>query len=210
MKEYQPNSHRSKETQAVEPVREKKIEKVVTGKVQTRENKGRKFADIFISEDAANVKSYILMDVLVPAFKKLVSDIVTDGIDMILYGGTGRSSGNRKSSGSNISYRSYYDNRRDDRRDNYDTYDPRRRFEYREITYASRGDAEAVRRQMLDTIRRYGMVTVADMYDMSGETAPYTSCDYGWMNERAIETAETVRVRDGRYVLNLPKATPID
>lgn len=51
----------------------------------------QKFADVFISEDVNNVKSYIVMDVLVPAIKKAISDIVTNGIDMILYGETGKS-----------------------------------------------------------------------------------------------------------------------
>ena len=110
MTEYQPNSHRSKEAQAKEPlVEKKKIEKVVTGTVKTRENKGRKLADVFISEDVSNVKSYVLMDVLVPAIKKAISDIVTNGVDMILYGGKG--SGGSSRSTSKVSYRSYYDDR---------------------------------------------------------------------------------------------------
>ena len=99
MTEYRSNSHLSKKTEASTPEGEKKIEKVVTGSVKTRDNKGRKFADIFISEDASNVKSYIIMDVLVPAIKKAVSDIVTDGISMILYGGTGGNRSKGSSSG---------------------------------------------------------------------------------------------------------------
>lgn len=206
MTEYKSNSHVSKKAEAagLEPAGEKKIEKVVTGNVKTRDNKGRKFADIFISEDAANVKSYIVMDVLVPAIKKAVSDIVTDGISMILYGGTGGGNRNRNSSSSKVSYRSYYDDRRDDRRE--ERYATRGRFDYEDIVFDSRGEAEAVRRQMFDVIDRYGFVTVADMYDMAGITPPYTSNNYGWVN---IRSAEAIRVRDG-YVLKLPKASPID
>lgn len=202
MTEYQPNSHRSKELAATESEREKKVEKVVNGTVKTRDNKGRKFADIFISEDAANVKSYIFMDVLVPAIKKAISDIVTDGIDMILYGGTGRSE--RSNRTNKVSYRSYYDDKRSDRRDG--TYASRSRFDYDDIIFETRVEAEEVRRQMLDVIARYGFVTVADMYDMAGLTPPYTANSYGWVN---IRTAEPVRVRDG-YILRLPKASPID
>lgn len=202
MKEYQPNSHRSKELQATELPTERKVEKVVNGKAKTRENKNRRFADIFISEDAANVKSYIFMDVLVPAIKKAVSDIVTDGIDMILYGGTGGSDGrSRRKSSDKISYRSYYDSRRDGHQDG-----PRSRFEYDDIVFETRGEAEAVRREMLEVIDRYGFVTVADMYDMADLTAPYTSNNYGWVN---IRNAEPVRVKGG-YVLKLPKASPIE
>ncbi len=202
MREYQPNSHMSKESQTPEPKQEKKIEKVVSGKVKTRDNKGRKLADIFISEDASTVKSYILDDVLIPTAKKVISEIISNSVDIILFGGRG-SSGRR--SESRVSYRSYYDDRRDDRRDS-DRYNPRNRFDYEDIVFDSRGEAEAVRRSMLDAIDRYGLVTVSDMYDMAGLTAPYTGNGYGWTN---IRNAEPVRIRDG-YVLRLPKAVPID
>ena len=205
MAEYQPNSHRSRELQTTEPTKEKKVEKVVSGAVKTRDNKGRKFADIFISEDASNVKSYIFMDVLVPAIKKAISDIVTDGIDMILYGGSGRGNRSRGESSSRVSYRSYYDDR-NSRRDSYDDRNVRGRFDYDDIIYETRGEAEKVRCQMLDIIDRYGVVTVGDMYDLSGLTPPFTANNYGWVN---IRTAEPVHVRDG-YILKLPKASPID
>lgn len=203
MREYQPNSHKSKEEGTTElATREKKVQKVVTGKVKTKTNEGRKLANIFISEDAANVKSYVFMDVLVPAIKKAISDIVTDGIDMILYGGKG--SGRKDRNTNKVSYRNYYDDKRDDHRDN--SYRARNRFDYEDLIFDSRGEAEAVREQMVEIIDRYGFVTVADMYDMADIPAPYTSSKYGWTN---IRTAEAVRVRDG-YVLKLPKAMPID
>ncbi len=197
MREYEPNSHRSKE----EAREEKKVQKVVTGQVKTRPNKGRKLADIFISEDVSNVKSYIFMDVLVPAIKKAVSDIVTDGVDMMLYGSTGGRSSRK--TGSRVSYRTYYDDRRSERREGT-SYSGR--FDYEDIVYTNRGEVEAVRDQMFDLVERYGVVTVADMYDMSGETAPYTSNKYGWTS---VRTAEIIRVSDG-YILKLPKAMPID
>lgn len=91
MEEYKPNSHKSKEEQK-NLVPEKRVEKVISGTVKSKKkSEMQKFADVFISEDVNNVKSYIVMDVLVPAIKKAISDIVTNGIDMILYGETGKS-----------------------------------------------------------------------------------------------------------------------
>lgn len=201
MREYESNSHKSRELAAEQP--DKKVEKVVSGKVKTRPNTGRKLTDIFISEDASNVKSYIFMDVLVPAIKKAVSDIVTDGIEMILYGSTGGRSGSRRSE-SKVSYSRYYSDSRDRRDDR--GYSQRGRFDYDDISFESRRDAEIVIKQMLDLLDRYGVVSVADMYDLAGETAPYTSNRYGWMSLRNIDV---VRVRDG-YVIKLPKAIEID
>lgn len=202
MADYQPNSYKSKEEKKHE-VKEKRVEKVVKGKAKTKKNEVRRITDLFISEDAGNVKSYIFMDVLVPAIKKAVSDIVTDGISMILYGDTGgRKSSSRSSS--KVSYRSYYDDRRDGRRDSESR--TRTRFDYDDIVFETRGEAELVREQMVEMIDRYGFVTVADMYDMADLTSPYTSNKYGWTN---IRSAEAVRIRDG-YILKLPKAMPID
>lgn len=202
MKEYQPNSHKSKvEGTTTEVVtKDKKIQKVVNGKVKTKKNEGRKLANMFISEDATNVKSYIIFDVLVPTIKKTLFDVVTDSLDMILNGGTGSK---KHKSRNKISYRSYYDDKKDDRNSDYRAMG---RFDYDDLIFDSRGECEAVREQMVDVIDTYGFVTVADMYDMADLPAPYTSSKYGWTN---IRTAETVRVRDG-YVLKLPKAMPID
>lgn len=197
-----PNSHKYKEEQ--KNANEKQIQKVVSGNVKTKK-KGTagKMADVFISEDVSNVRNYIFMDVLVPAIKKAISDIVRDGIDMILYGESGRS--RSSSSGSKVSYSTYYDKDRGDnraRRSNPNNV----RFDFEDIIFETRRDAEDVREQMEELIDRYGTVSVSDMYDMAGLTAPYTGNKYGWIN---IRTAEPVRVRDG-YILKLPRPMPID
>lgn len=201
MNDYKPNSHKAKEEQKSLPYERKKVEKVVTGKVKTK--KKNKLTDVFISEDAANVKSYIFMDVLVPAVKKAISDIVRDGIDMILYGDTHKRSSN--SSGvSYVSYRSYSDR---DRRD-YGRSEPRTRtgYDYSDIILETRGEAEEVLTRMDELLDTYGIVSVADLYDLVGKTSNYTDNKYGWTN---IRTAEPIRVRDG-YMLKLPKAGPIN
>lgn len=205
MEKYESNSHRSKELQrTAESQPEKRVQKVVTGKVSTRKNEVRKLTDIFISEDAANVKSYVIMDVLVPGIKNAIYDIVTNSFDMILFGGTG---GRKKtSSGSKVSYRSYYDDKRESRREN-SNYRDRNRFDYDDIEFESRVEAEAVLNEMEDCIERYGMVSVADMYDMSGLAAPYTSSKFGWTS---IRTAEVKRVRGGKYIIELPRAIAFD
>ena len=180
---------------------EKKVEKIVNGTVKTKKkSEAGKIKDLFISEDIQNVKSYILMDVLVPAAKKALKDIVVDGIEMILYGSTGHSS--KRSDASRISYRSYYD-RRDDRRDNNRT---RSGYSYDDIILESRGEAEEVLARMDELIEAYGMASVADLYDLVGITGRYTDHKYGWTN---VRNAEPVRVRDG-YMLKLPKVLPLD
>lgn len=202
--DYAPNSHKAKEEKAqTEAPERKKLEKVVTGKVKTKKrNEMSKLSEIFIAEDARNVKSYILMDVLVPAIKKAISDIVTNGIDMLLFGERGRT--RKTSSASAVSYRNYYD-QKDIRRD-YSNTRMRTGYDYDDIILESRGEAEDVLARMDELIESYGIVSVADLYDLVGKTCNYTDNKYGWTN---IRNAEPIRVRDG-YMLKMPKAGPIN
>lgn len=193
---YKPNSHKSREEAS-----EKRVEKVVTGPVKVKKKSDiQKFADVFISEDAANVKSYILMDVLVPAVKKAISDIITNGIDMILYGGNGRS--NKRSTADRVSYNRYYDRRDEDRYSNNRT---RSGYSYDDIILETRAEAEQVRDRLDEIMDQYGLVRIADLYDLVGITGSYTDNDYGWTN---IRNAEIIRVREG-YMLKMPRAIPI-
>lgn len=197
MEKYQANSHKAKaEKQAVE---KRKVEKVVKGRVKVKK-KGElgKFAGMFISEDAGDVKSYILLDVIIPLIKKGI----TETVDMILYGGSG--SGSRNGS-SKISYSSYYDRRDSDRRAAHSTVRTGR-YDFDSIVLESRGEAEEVLDRLCELIDTYKVASVADLYDLVGVDFEYTDNKYGWTN---LRNAEVMRVRDG-YTLKLPKALPID
>lgn len=202
--EYKPNTAKYREEQ-MKPAGEdtKKVSKAIQGTVKVKKKSElAKFADVFISEDVRNVKSYIFGDVLVPAIKKAIVDIVSDGVNMIFYGGTRRSD----RAGSKVSYRSYYDRRDDDRRHGSEPRRPKTKYNYDEIILPTRGDAEEVITQLCDLIEEYKVATVADLYDLVGLEHDYTDNKYGWTN---LRNATHERVRDG-YVLNLPKAIPIN
>lgn len=198
MEEFKPNSHKSKE---LTPVPEKKVEKIVKGTVKSKKKNGiDKLKDNFISEDAANIKTYVVMDVLIPAVKKAICDIVKNGVDMILYGESGRS--NRRPS-EYVSYDRRYLDRGDPRF--YKADRARIGYSYDDIILETRGEAEDVLARMDELIELYGMVSVADLYDLVGITGNYTDNKYGWTN---IRNAEPVHVRDG-YMLRLPKVTSL-
>ena len=197
MEDYKSNSHKSRENSE-----EKNIEKIVTGTAKAKKkNEVQKFADVFISEDIANVKSYVLMDVLVPAVKKAISDIVVNGIDMILYGETGHS---KKTGGNKPSYRSYYDNGGNNR--SVTTAKARTSYSFDDLILDNRGDAEGVLERMREIIDTYGTVSVGDMYDLAGITGtPFTNNKYGWTD---LRTAYVDRVKDG-YLIKLPRVLPL-
>ena len=197
--EYTYKSQSSKKKDEAETLPEKKVEKVVSGTVKRKKkSEMKKFADIFISEDVSSVKSYVFMDILVPAAKKAISDIVTKGVDMFLYGDADRSRRGSSPAG-RVSYSGYYN--RDSRRDpGYSR--SRATYDYDDIVLETRGEADNVLDTLIDTLNEYGTVSVADLYDLVGITGDYTAHKYGWTD---LRTAGVDRIRDG-YVLKLPRA----
>lgn len=206
MEDYVPNSRRSKEEKEKETLLpEKRVEKVVVGAVKQRKKTSvQRLRDIFIAEDVSNVKDYIFMDVLVPAVKKAIDDIVSEGIHMLLYKGDPRRSGSRPST-SRINYGSF-SNRESDRRENRRESGSRNGFDYNDIVFDTRGDAESVLDAMQDILDQYGVVSVGDLYDLSDVSIDnYMANKYGWTD---LRRAEAIRVRDG-YIIKLPRALPI-
>lgn len=194
------NSHKGL-AEKKEVAEEKRAEKVVHGKVKTQKNDVRKLTDVFISEDVANVKNYILLDVLVPSIKKAIYDIVINSLDMTLFGGRG---GGKRPTADKVSYRDYNGvSRRDDR--SYGGSRTTTGYSYDDIVLETRGEAEAVLSRMDEIMEEYEIVRVADLYDLVGITGDYTDNKYGWTN---IRNAEVVRVRDG-YKIKMPRALPI-
>ena len=183
---------------------EKRIEKVVKGNVKTRKKSlGRKVQDTFISEDVENVKGYILFDVIVPAVKDIIDDIVVNSLRMILYGDTKSGKERRKGGGTYISYNSYSqpNNRRQT------SVDKRKSFnDFQDIIFESRGEAEEVLSNLVDIVIDYGVATVADLYDLVGVTGSFTDNKYGWTD---LKSASVVRVREG-YLIQLPKAAFVE
>lgn len=198
------NSHSkslSKKTEKTEITEGKRADKIIHGKVKTKKNEMRKLTDVFISEDVANVKNYILLDVLVPSIKKAIYDIVVNSLDMSLFGGRGNG---KRPTADKVSYRDYNGvSRRDDR--GYSGSRSTSGYSYDDIVLETRGEAEAVLSRMDEIMEEYEIVRVADLYDLVGITGDYTDNKYGWTN---IRNAEVVRVRDG-YKIKMPRALPI-
>jgi hypothetical protein len=200
MDAYKPNSNKYKNEQKEE---RRKVEPVVSTPANVKKKSElSKFANTFISEDARNVKSYIFTDVLVPAIKKLVGDIVKDGIEMILWGGTSRGNSSGGSRASHVSY-----DRFSSGNSRPVASSARTPYSYDDLTFANRGETEEVLARMDELVADYGFVTVADLYDLAGRTGNYTDNKYGWTN---LRNARIVRLRNGEYMIELPRAYPID
>jgi len=200
--EFPGNSHKAR-VKKEEP--KKIIKKVIRGKVlKKKKTLWRRLTDTLLGEEVESVSSYIIHDVLVPAAKNTLSDIVSGGIEMLLFGDT-KGRGRRDRGRSYVSYSNYYksDTPRDKREASVRN---RSRHNFDDIVLDSRGEAEEVLNHLVDLVIDYEMASVADLYDLVGIESSYTDTKYGWIN---LSSARPVRVRDG-YLLDLPRAMPLD
>lgn len=75
-----------------------------------------------------------------------------------------------------------------------------------EIRFDTRADAEKVLDEMQDIINAYGIVSLADAYELAGETdIPYGYNSLGW---HTVSNARVQRLRVG-YRIDLPPAIKI-
>lgn len=193
MAEYKPNSNRYKKE--LQKKQYRRVEKVAQGKVRRKKKtKTSSLKDIFISEDVEDVKSYIIMDVIVPTVKNTIVDVV----NMFLFGDTTKRKNSTGVSYNTIRSSSNRNNRRNTSRVN--------RYDFDDIYFDTRGEAEKILDRMDDLLDSYNAVTVADFYELAGVTVNQTDYNYGWIN---LSRASIQRTREG-YIINLPRVVAID
>lgn len=187
-------------------IKEKKeIKAVVNGKV-TKKKKGigsKIGAVLFDDNNVGDVKEYVIFDVIVPAVKNAISNAITGGIDMLLFGERRSDSLRSSESRGYTSYSSRSTRRSDSSRQGY-----RRSslFELDDILLPTKLDANSVIDNMFNILDEYGVVSVADYYALVGEPSNYQMNAWGWEN---LNNVYTQRTRNGEYKIILPKPVNI-
>lgn len=215
MEDYISNSHKSKKLPDIQ--KDRRVDKVVTGSARVKKKTElSKFMESVIADDVDNVKDYVVMDVFVPSIKRAISEItssifniLSDGVEVLLYGKLGASDLRRPRSASIISRQPY--GKAFDRGNRSIRREPVKPsgFEYNDIILDNRGEAEKVLVSLEEQIDAYGMVSVQELYDFAGISGPggYTKNYYGWTD---VSKATISRQRDGSYLLSMPRAMPFD
>ena len=201
--DLKPNSHQYHEETAARE--ERRVEKVVQGTAtKKKKSLARRFVDIFLSEDVSDVKTYIIYDVVVPAIKENVADVINSAVGMLFFGETRRRrSGRSQSTGgvTKVNYGGYFNGgSQSERMPTYRHSNVPSRVD--DLTVETRGDAELVLDQMMEILDQYDQVTVSDYYDLMGVSTSFTDNKYGWKD---LRNARVVRAgRDG-YRIELPR-----
>ena len=204
MDNYKPNSNRYNELkaqQSIEEANNKKLESVVSGNVSMRKKTTlKKVADIFFQKDINDVKSYLIMDVLIPEIRDALYNRVMNGLDMMLYNGkrTRKSSSNTM----RVNYSAKYNNQTSIPESSNSSPRTKSGLNFDDVVFDDRMDAEEVLNQMLNIIEQYDSVSVADFCELAGIPGEYTDRKYGWTS---LGAAEVKRISGGGYILKLPR-----
>lgn len=156
---------------------EKRVKSTGSGSIK-RPSAWNRFKGNFMQEDRDIIENKII-----DSIANVVKRIISDTVDIILYGDTTNktftsfnSSG--KVGSTFISYNSMFNGGKkktpliEDR-----TFNTQ---EIGQIMVPSKEEAEKCIAQMMDVENNYGNVRVGDLYDYFGESAPSTLVSYGW------------------------------
>lgn len=175
-------------------------EKKVIAKAKVQKKSAIKEAlRTFFVQDLPEIAEHLVVDVAIPAAKNAITDMVTQGIQQLLYGEVDPR--RRPTSG----YTSYSSSSRNNRGNTY--YRPREidRREQRQskptnvedLVFDTRGDAVDVIEYVAEQIEEYGQVSVADLMSSVGIQPRYTDERWGWTTTDAFEIRQ---IREGWLV----------
>lgn len=156
----------------------------------------------FFVNDLPDIANHLVVDVAIPAAKNAITDMVTQGIQQLLYGAVdvnrGRSS----------TYTSYGSSSRTTYTrgapNNVRYLEPRNAVRQNtlrvdDLIFDSKADATEVIEYLAETIERYGQVSVASLYSSVGIQPKYTDERWGWTTLDAFELRSS---RDGWIIVS--------
>lgn len=224
------NKVKLQRTTAVNPEKDdiKKRDAIVKG----RERKPGLFSRasvLFFGDDGLRgVTDHLVRDIFIQSIQTTISDVATNTINTlsdvaitsIKRAIFGESYDDRRRNSNDYWYgsRRYVDNRMSSSRGRgYVDYSRQsekalhRKSEnlsnvVRVIEFDSANDANEVLSYMIDSVEQYGLVTVADFYELSDVASKFTDHQFGWTN---LDGVRVVPIRGGGFYISFPPAVPV-
>lgn len=198
---YASNSQKSKQP---EPVDTPRVEGPVIsgGAVERKEPLRKKFLQAYAGDSAQSVGQYLLMDVIVPGTKNIISDLVTQGVNRLLFGSSRPVGSNIRSAVGGSGYGKFFTGGGSQNMTPVQlSQQARANHSFGEIILQTRGDAELVIESLRELIEQYGNAKVTNLYSLVGISSDFTDQKYGWTN---LSRAGVIQIREG-YLLDLPR-----
>lgn len=198
------NSHKQREEKPPSAAAPKeKAQKIVEGKVVVKKTPFfKRVARSMVADDASSVGEFMVTDVVVPAMKNLLFEMVTQGARRTLWGASMRGAGPARSgiisaATGSVLKTNYHD---------VPTGRPsmpsptRNSHDFSTLVVESREDAESIIVALMDDIARYQQATVEDFYGYLGVTSDWADGKWGWKD---LSTAD-IRQTQGGWRFDLP------
>lgn len=174
------------------------LEPVARAKVTN--NRGKKLVSSLFPTSPADVVEYVVTDIVVPALKDLVSDMVTGAIENALYGSNSRRGGYSRRGSMSSGWTSRTDYSAISKpKGRVEIVSPRS-TDWKDLRYDSRSAAENVLAGMDRHIQRYGRATVGDLMTLSGVSSSVIDERWFWSDLNGAG----VRSSRGGYIITLP------
>lgn len=197
--EFPSNSQASKTA----PAEEKDIKRVTSDEpIRRRKPLRKRFSETFVAGDAKSAFNYVMFDVLIPAAKDMVAEAGAQGIEKLIFGDH-RKRGSSPPNAGPTGYVSYnrYSMGKQNGPQRALSRQARARHDFDEIILPSRPEAEKVIDSLFEVVSRYGVASIADLYELVGLSSTHVDNKWGWEDLRG---AGITRVRGG-FLLDLPE-----
>ena len=224
------NKVKLQRTTAVNPEKDdiKKRDAIVKGKERKPGLFSRASVLFFGDDGLRRVTEHLVRDIFIQSIQTTISDVATNTIHTISDVATtsikraifGESYDDRRRNSNDYWYgsRRYVDNRMSSSRGRV-YVDYSRQSEkalhhksenvsnvVRVIEFDSANDANEVLSYMIDSIEQYGLVTVADFYELSDVASKFTDHQFGWTN---LDGVRVVPIRGGGFYISFPPVVTV-
>lgn len=209
--DFPPNSRSARAKKPEEP---KNIERVTSVEAKRRKKGlGRQFKETFVAGDIRGATQYVVLNVLIPSAKDMLAEAIQSGFERLIYGESARPRrGMPPGYGARVAYNrmgsgplTQTTQPSPQRGGRMLSRSSRTRHDFDEIVIPSRQEAEDVLDRMYEMLSKFGMVPVADLYEMTGIQSSHTDFKWGWTDLRGSRVA---RLRSGDFLLDLPEPAP--
>ena len=224
------NKVKLQRTTAVNPEKDdiKKRDAIVKGKERKPGLFSRAGVLFFGDDGFKGVTEHLVRDIFIQSIQTTISDVATNTINTISDVATtsikraifGESYDDRRRNSNDYwnGSRRYVDNRMYASRGrgyvDYSRHSEQPRHHksdnvsnvVRVIEFDSANDANEVLSYMIDSIEQYGLVTVADFYELSDVASKFTDHQFGWTN---LDGVRVVPIRGGGFYISFPPVVTV-
>lgn len=168
----------------------------------------QKVRDAFISDEVHDVKSYVVFDVIIPAIKETVRNLIVNTVDMSLFGKVRASKNVEQRGGSTyIAYERMYQGGGQASKPKQQMGAPLRVTELDRVVFNDKADAIEVLSYLFDNIEQYHVASVADFLGAADLPISPIHHKWGWYDLSGSSVDENP---DGSgYYIRLPRPVSI-